>query len=133
MARKKPSKKRPKFAPSHIQDSTYEYVKSLMWRGLGDMVRRESIKTNNGPAMIRNWRYDLPEYFKLGHTKYTILAHRLLVNLEGTVSEKMTKELIWNRTVNVKGGLRNNIAQDQHMEHLNKEYKGKCIIILSLT
>ena len=121
---KKP-KKRPKHAPANIIDSVTEYRCSLIWRGLGDMVRREAVKTNDGEAMIRHWRYDLPEFFKLGHTKYTILAHRLLSNIHSTASDKIRHDLIWNRTINVSGGPRANMPADQHMEHLNREYKCK--------
>ena len=120
----KKKRKSSDHAPPTVPDCTYEYAKSLIWRGLGDRVRREAKKMNNGPDMIRNWRWDIPAFLKLGHTKYMILGHRMTSNLEGATSEKTRQDMTWNRTVNMIGGSRNNIPIDQHMEHVNKAFKG---------
>ena len=108
-----------------MTDCKYEYTKALVWRGIADRVRREAIKINDGEAIIRYWRWDVASYFQLGHTKYIALAHRMLTAIHGAVSEKLRHEIMWNRTVNIKGGIANNIPADLHCEHMNKEFKRK--------
>ena len=104
-------------------DRRYEYTKRLMWRGLNDMTRHDAVKENDGPRIIRYWKFDMFDYFEKNHPKYLIFGHRLLANIAGGTSQRIRHQLIWERTVNVKGGKRKNIPKDLHCEHLNNEYK----------
>lgn len=40
-----------------------------------------------------------------------------------TFSERMQKQLVWSRTVNIHGRTGENVPCDLHMEHLNRECK----------
>ena len=107
----------------HFIDYRREYAFNLIWRGLNDLVRNDAIRENDGPRIIRNWKLDIIELCENHHPKYVIYAARLLLLVSGGASERMTKELIWNRTVNSHDGIGQNIPKDLHMEHLNRKYK----------
>ena len=62
-------------------------------------------------------------FFEKGHPKYFIFGHRLLTDVGKALPEDLAFQLLWNRTVNVRGGKGKNVAADLHMEHLNKRYK----------
>lgn len=89
------------------------------------MARRQAVATNNGDAIIRHWRTDLPVMHNLHHTKYVALTHHMLHALAGGVPERIRHDLTYNRTINVRGGAEKNIPSDLHMEHLNHAYKCK--------
>lgn len=106
-----------------FRDIRNEYSKHLIWRGLNDLARHDAVKENDGLRMIRHWKFDMFEFFEKNHPKYFIFGHRLLANVAGATSERVKHQLIWERTVNVKGGASRNIPKDLHCEHLNMEYK----------
>jgi hypothetical protein len=39
-----------------FRDLKKEYVETLIWRGLNEMIRHDAIKENDGPRMIRHWK-----------------------------------------------------------------------------
>ncbi|VDI33054.1 Hypothetical predicted protein [Mytilus galloprovincialis] len=104
-------------------DLVYEYSQMLLWRGIGEMIRHKAIRSNNGPKMLMYWKEDMVEFFKMGHTKYFLCGHRLLMDTHGALSLRIAKQLTWNRTVNVHGGVNRNIEMDLQMEFFNKELK----------
>ena len=59
-------------------DDLFEYTRALLWRGLGHLARHRSIRQNDGPAMIANWKIDMLDFWQLNHSKYLIIGHRLL-------------------------------------------------------
>ncbi|KAK3611122.1 hypothetical protein CHS0354_007381 [Potamilus streckersoni] len=115
--------RRKKMTADRFKDSKHEYVKRLIWRGLNDIARHDAVKENDGPRMIRYWKFDLFEFYEKNHPKYLIFGLRLIANIAGATSERLKHALIWERTVNLKGGKRKNIPKDLHCEHLNREYK----------
>ena len=62
--------------------------------------------------MISHWKFDLIQFFRRGHPKYVILAHRLIASLKGWISEKLRLDLTWNRAVNYGGGIGRNLPMD---------------------
>lgn len=116
-------KKKKKKTVDKFHDGKYEYVCHLIWRGMNDMARHDAVKENDGPRMIRHWKFDMFEFFQKNHPKYFIFGHHLLLNLAGATSQRLQHSLLWERTVNVSGGRRKNIPKDLHCEHLNREYK----------
>ena len=106
-----------------FRDIRNEYSKHLVWRGLNDIARHDAVKENDGLRMIRHWKFDLFQYYENNHPKYLIFGERLLANVAGAASARIKHQLIWERTVNVKGGQMRNIPKDLHCEHLNMEYK----------
>ncbi|VDI71771.1 Hypothetical predicted protein [Mytilus galloprovincialis] len=98
-------------------------LQMLLWRGIGEMIRHKAIRSNNGPKMLMYWKEDMVEFFKMGHTKYFLCGLRLLMDTHGALSLRIAKQLTWNRTVNVHGGVNRNIEMDLQMEFFNKELK----------
>ncbi|KAJ8297376.1 hypothetical protein KUTeg_023907 [Tegillarca granosa] len=117
----KTSKK--KTMASRLSDGKKEYARAVMWRGLNHMVRKDAIREGDGERMITHWKFDLLEFYDHSHPKYFIFCHRLLSDVNGAVSPRLKHSLIWNRTVNPKGGKGNNIPMDLQMEFFNREYK----------
>lgn len=125
----KVTKEKRKSVSIRLTDSKREYSRSLIWRGLNHMVRKDAIKEGDGERIILHWKFDLLEFYDKSHPKYFIFCHRLLSNINGAASDRLKHTLMWNRTVNPKGGRGNNIPMDLQMEFYNKEYKGKILIL----
>ncbi|KAK3108451.1 hypothetical protein FSP39_008205, partial [Pinctada imbricata] len=87
------------------KDHVFAYSKALMWRGIGEMARSDAIKENDGTRMIIHWKCDMPEFYEMNHTKYFIFAFRLLTAVNGGSSPRLARQVTWNRTVNVSGGV----------------------------
>lgn len=112
------------------KDNILEYTKAVLWSGVGSMVRHDAVRENDGERIIRHWKYDMINYFENHHPKYFILGFRLLTAVNGGVSARLKEDLIWNRTVNNKGGADTNIEMDLQMEHFNNEYKSMCHLFI---
>jgi hypothetical protein len=120
-----------------LTDRRYEHTMALLWHGLNYKIRVDAIRENDGPRIITHWRFDLIDLFNKHHPKYVIMAAKLLLNVSGGGSERLAKQLMWNRTINVNGGRGKNVSKDFYNEVINKKYKGvyilyqiyKCIII----
>ncbi|XP_070542604.1 uncharacterized protein [Ptychodera flava] len=93
-------------------------------RGLNDLVRRDAVRENDGPAMLEHWKIDSLDFWQKNHFKYMILAHRLISGVSGWLPKRMAEEVTWNRTINLHGGEGKNIAMDLATEFLNNEFKG---------
>ncbi|XP_069114331.1 LOW QUALITY PROTEIN: uncharacterized protein [Argopecten irradians] len=121
--KKQHTKKRRKVIDILKADRKRYYSVRLIWRGLGQMVRRDAIRENDGERMITHWKFDLLQFYEKHHPKYFLICYRLLLAINGGVSKRLQHQLIWNRTVNPHGGKAKNIAMDLQMEYFNKEYK----------
>ncbi|KAK3106317.1 hypothetical protein FSP39_017544 [Pinctada imbricata] len=106
-----------------LADHKRDYALMIMWRGLNQRIRKDTIRENDGERMIRHWKFDMLQFFEKNHPKYFLQGQQLLSACNGAVSPRLKHTIIWNRTVNTRGGKGNNIAMDLHMEHLNNEYK----------
>ena len=72
---------------------------------------------------MSHWKVDLVHFFSTNHPTYGILAHRLLVSINGWLPEKLRSDLIYNRTVNYGSGLGRNLPMDFMNEIINLMYK----------
>jgi len=87
------------------------------------MEFNDAVKEGDGERILTCWKYMLM-YFKVSHkTKYSIEAFNLLAHYYYIYSERLCRQLLWSRTINVHGKPGKNIAMDLHMEHLNREFK----------
>ncbi len=96
-----------------------------MFLGLFDMVTREHIRNGDGEGMVRMWRLCLPMFWHGNHYNYMILRHRLLADTNGRLPARQANELIWNRTMNLRGGRGHNLEKDLVNEFFNKDFVGK--------
>lgn len=108
-----------------LADLKLDYALLLIWKGLSQMSRKDVLRENNGKMIITHWKFDLLQFFSKHHPKYFLMSTRLLLAVNGSVSPRLQKCLVWNRTVNVNGGIGHNIEMDLQMEYFNKEYKGR--------
>ncbi|VDI38279.1 Hypothetical predicted protein [Mytilus galloprovincialis] len=104
-------------------DSVFEYSCMLLYRGLKEIAHHNAIRKNNGLKLIDYWKNDLFQFYELHHTKYFLCAHQLITDVSGGVSERLGHQLVWNRTVNMKGENNSNIEMDLQMEFFNREFK----------
>jgi hypothetical protein len=104
-------------------DYVYNYSRGIIWVGLNLLCRRDAVREADGEAMMCHWKVDLVHFFSTKHPKYVILAHRLLVSINGWLPDKLRSDLIYNRTVNYGGGLGRNLPLDFMNEILNRLYK----------
>ena len=111
-----------------FNDHKLEYLKCLLWSGLGEMARYDAIKENDGQRMIMHWKYDMINFYEHNHPKYIIYGVRLLCNVSGAASARLRHQLMYNRTVNMTGGAGKNVEKDLHCEHLNNRYKGESLV-----
>ncbi|CAG2194617.1 unnamed protein product [Mytilus edulis] len=97
--------------------------RDITWTGLNLLCRRDAVREADGEAMISHWKLDLVHFFSTKHPKYVILAHRLLVSINGWLPDKLKHDLIYNRTVNYGGGIGRNLPMDFMNEILNILFK----------
>ena len=89
--------------------------------GFGLLLRNfdDAVKEGDGERIIRCWKMSLLIWRAYGHTKYAYAAFHLIAATQATLTPHQAHCLIWNRTVNNKGGPGRNISMDIRVEHLN--------------
>lgn len=105
-------------------DHILSYARDVLSLGLFYMEFQDAVKEGDGERILRCWHYLLLVFKASGRSNYSVEAFTLLAQYHFTFSERMRKQLIWNRTINAHGLRGKNIACDLHMEHLNRECKG---------
>ena len=63
-------------------DGVLEYSKGLLWQGLQHLANRDAVREGDGPALLKFWRLNMPQFWQNGHPKYFILGHWLLASKE---------------------------------------------------
>ncbi|CAC5386074.1 unnamed protein product [Mytilus coruscus] len=104
-------------------DFKYNYSRAITWAGLNLLCRRDAVREADGGVMMSHWKLDLVHFFSTKHQKYVILAHRLLVSINGWLPDKLKHDFIYNRTVNYGGGIGRNLPMDFMNEILNRLFK----------
>ncbi len=105
-------------------DDLYNYARLRLSMGLLLRNFDDSIKEGDGGRTIRCWKFAMLIFRTYGHPKYALAALQLQAWLQAMLSPRLSHSLIWNRTVNNKGGAGKNIALDLRLEHLNNLLKG---------
>lgn len=111
--------------PSDVSDDgdgMYNYACVLCHFGALLMEYRDSWGEGDGERDSGVWKLLMPHFKAAGHTKYALQALRLQIQLK-TLSPNLAHQVVWNRFVNVRGGLGRNISCDLHNEHMNKLLK----------
>lgn len=123
---RKPKKKAhiPPPVNNDEEDYVLNYACSVMGHVLLARNFRDATKEGDGLRTVRCWKF-LMVHFRTesSRSKYAIEAFHLLAEINALLSPRLAFELIWNRTVNTRGGAGNNIAFDLHCEHLNRTFK----------
>ena len=77
----------------------------------------------DGERVIRCWKLLMPLFKSAGNSKHALQALRLQMQVNVTLSPNLAHQVMWNRFVNVRGGLGRNIPCDLYYEHVNKLLK----------
>lgn len=76
----------------------------------------DSYKMGDGDRIVRNAYFEWLYASSLHHTKYTVLLWRMIAYVDAVLSPAESAEYKWNMTVNLKGGIQNNIPNDNCVE-----------------
>ena len=109
---------------SRDDDHVLSYARDVLTLGLLYMEFQDAIREGDGEHILRCWKY-LLLIFKASHrTNYSVEAFTWLAQYNFIFSERMRQQLLWSRTINVRGQQGKNIPCYLHMEQLNCELKG---------
>ncbi len=109
----------PEENPVEEQDDVHNYVTARLKLGLLLKNVDDAVKEGDGERIILCWRFFLILYKAYGHHKYAIAAFHLLSRVDAIFTPMQAEQLIWNRTINRKGGKGRNISCDLRVEQLN--------------
>ena len=93
---------------------------ALLLRNFADAGRE-----GDGERLVRCIKFFMLHFFGdgIGSTKYCLEALYLMFQLNALLTPREAERMIWNRTVNNKGGLGNNVFMDLDLEHDNRGLK----------
>lgn len=108
---------------SEEEDGVYNYARVFCHFAALLMEFRDAWGTGDGERVLRCWKLFMPHFKAAGHTKYALQALRLQMQVNVTLSPNLAHQVMWNRFVNVRGGIGRNIPCDLYNEHVNKLLK----------
>lgn len=100
-------------------DVVYAYHRAILNMGYLYVNLREAIRWENGPEIIKMWRYWLPHFLGGGKTNYAAEAANLLANLMVDWPPDIRHIHTHHRTVNTAGKGGHGKPIDQLVEHFN--------------
>lgn len=110
----------PTAVAANSKDRVNLYAKLLLSIGLIYWEYCYAIKEGDGLRVLRCWRYMLPMFISCRRRNYAIESMQILLQVDYLLSPREAAELVWSRFVNVRGCPGRNIANDLHMEHMNR-------------
>ncbi len=101
------------------EDTVFNYA--CIWLSFGLFIRNfdDAVKEEDGQRIVRCWKFLMLIFKAHGHPKYALAAFQMQANILASLSPQEAHQLIWNRTVNNKGGRGNNISLDLKLEQIN--------------
>ena len=107
-----------------MNDDAFNYNCSVLNEGLLLMNFLDSTAEGDGERSIRCWKFFLLHFKQeKSTTKYALEALYLLLQVNALLPPDQAHNLIWNRTINNKGGLGKNVALDLDIVHDNNYLK----------
>lgn len=115
---------RPPFSQS---DDVYNYQTSLLQYGLLYLNFRDAVSEGDGSRIVRSWKFFLIYFWLSGNkSKYALEALYLLFQVQSLLTPRQAHRLMWNRSVNNRGGPGRNVPLDLDLEHDNRYVKEAC-------
>ena len=99
-------------------DSVLEYACAVLNDGLFILKFRDAIHEGDGVRIARCRKVMLLYFFYSKHSKYALEAIHLHAALNGCVSPRLQKYLLWCRVINTHGDAGRNIPSDLYMYRL---------------
>ena len=84
---------------------------------------RDAIKEGDGDRVLRCYRYMLPMFKGARRNNCSIESLNFIIQCDYSLPPRQAAELLWSRFINTHGVPGRNIANDLHMEHLNRLVK----------
>lgn len=106
-----------------VPDGVFNYASAILNDGLLLLELRDAIREDDGPRVVRCWKFMLLHWRHAKHTKYSLEALHLIAAINATATERIPYELVWCRFINTRGVPGGNILVDLYMEHLNRTLK----------
>lgn len=100
------------------RDDRHQYA--TLQLSMGILLRNfdDAVKEGDGDRIICCWKFAMLIYKAYGHTKYALAALELQAFIASMLTPRQAESLVWNRTLNNRGGAGCNISMDIRMEHL---------------
>ena len=103
-------------------DGVYNYTRILCHCGSLVMEFTNAGKYGDGKRIRGCWKFFLLHFYKEGRTKYALESLLLQFQLY-SLPPTLAHQVQWERFINTKGGMGNNISCDLHNEHVNRIFK----------
>lgn len=103
-------------APSESIDPTHNMHKAFLHVAYSYIDLREAIRWENGPHIVRQWKWWLPRFLATGCPNYASEAVHLIANLTATFPRHIAYIATHNRTQGKPG---HGKPVDQMIEHYN--------------
>ena len=100
-------------------DDIHNYCTARL--NLGLLVRNadDAVKEGDGERILNCWKFFLLYFKAFGHHKYAYASFLQQAKVKAILTEAQSEQLVWNRTVNKKGGKGRNISCDIRLEQIN--------------
>ena len=105
--------------PSSSTDPVYDFHRSFLHHMFMYIDLREAIRWENGPQIVRHWKWWLPRFLATGCRNYAAESVNLIANLKADFPKHISYIATHNRTVNTSGVAGRGKAIDQFIEHYN--------------
>lgn len=105
------------------EDGIFNYGSLVITLGLLLVNSDDAVKEGDGDRLFRMYKWWLLLLKQQHSSKYALASLRLQAQVLCFLNEPDAYRLIWNRTVNRRGGLGKRVSRDLHMENLVKVQK----------
>lgn len=105
--------------PQQSDDSAYNLHCAFLHHAFLYVDLREAIRWENGPQIVRHWKWWLPRFLSTGRKNYAAEAVHVICNIFADFPKHMAYIATHNRTVNLQGKPGHGKPVDQLIEHYN--------------
>lgn len=105
--------------PQTASDSVHMFHKSFLHHAFLYVDLREAIRWEDGPQIVRHWKWWIPRFIGTGKKNYAAEALNLIANITADFPKHLAYLAVHNRTVNTGGRPGHRKPVDQLMEHYN--------------
>ena len=105
--------------PTTSEDTVYNLHRHFLHLSFLYIDLRNAIQWENGPHVIRHWKWWLPRFLGTGRKNYAVESANLLANLAADFPRHISYIATHNRTVNIEGKPGRGKPVDQMIEHYN--------------
>ena len=105
--------------PQTATDPIHMFHKSFLHHAFLYVDLREAIRWEDGPQIVRHWKWWIPRFIGTGKKNYAAEAVNMIANMTADFPKHLAYLATHNRTVNTEGKPGHGKPVDQLMEHYN--------------